>query len=104
MREDVQQMFEVLELPVSRRNLARRLFEVLDVEGSGHLEIDTFMERTLRLKAEGRGLERDKTLLLMELRHLGRRLNRLEGALLPVQAAAIPGLTVTPPRSGANND
>lgn len=77
-RIDVQEMFEILELPVSRPRLAQRLFDVLDGNSSGEIKIDEFVEAMQRLKAEGRGLLRDQTLLLMETRVLGRKLNRIE--------------------------
>merc|ERR1719478_1420951 len=71
-------MFDMLEIPVFRKNLAQRLFEVLDAEGNGHISFDEFKERTFLLKAEGRRLQHDQTLLLLELRHLNRRLRRIE--------------------------
>lgn len=97
-RKDVQKIFEDLELPVSRQRLAMRLFEVLDGEGHGEMKIHDFLEATTRLKNEGRGLIRDPTLLLMDVRYLGRRINRLEKELLPVVEylkGHIPGLQST---------
>ena len=42
-REDVRQMFKDLDLPVSRERLAMRLFEVLDANMLGEIEIEEFL-------------------------------------------------------------
>lgn len=77
-REDVQIVFSDLGMPVSRANLARRLFEVLDVSGLGWLGVDVFIQRVLSLKKEGKQINQDATLMLMDVRHLARRLRILE--------------------------
>lgn len=76
-REDVQDMFSMLDLNVKRPNLARRLFEVLDLRQSGEMNISELLERTWSLMTEGRALKEDMSLLLLETRHLSRKMTAL---------------------------
>lgn len=75
---EVQKMFDVLELPVHRDNLARRLFEVIDSNLHGVIAIGEFLDGICRLKEEGRSITKDSTLMLMEVRHLDRRLAQIQ--------------------------
>lgn len=77
-RSDVQAIFEELEMPVSRKRLATRLFQVLDAESQGEMDISVFLERAFLLKREGKQIKRDRTMLLMDVRHLSRRLDQQE--------------------------
>jgi len=47
-RKEVQSVFEVLGFQVSRKRLASRLFEVLDVELQGNMGIDSILDRALQ--------------------------------------------------------
>mmetsp|Transcript_3918 Transcript_3918/g.11334 ORF Transcript_3918/g.11334 Transcript_3918/m.11334 type:complete len:539 (+) Transcript_3918:165-1781(+) len=80
-REAVQDKFALLDLNVARPNLARRLFEVLDIKGSGNLVINEMIERTWNLMTEGRALIQDMGLLLMETRHLSRKITKVRRGL-----------------------
>merc|ERR1719161_2296979 len=51
--EEVRQMFQLLGLPVSRKSLATRLFEVLDPEDHGAIGAHSFVDRVFALKGEG---------------------------------------------------
>lgn len=77
-RSDVQALFEELELPVSRKRLATRLFEVLDADSKGEMDVSVFLERTFTLKHDGKQLQQDQTMLLIDVRHLSRRLDMFE--------------------------
>eukprot|EP00930_Biecheleria_cincta_P041355 TRINITY_DN28343_c0_g1_i1.p1 TRINITY_DN28343_c0_g1~~TRINITY_DN28343_c0_g1_i1.p1 ORF type:complete len:573 (+),score=89.99 TRINITY_DN28343_c0_g1_i1:127-1845(+) len=77
----VQKLFEDLRMPVSRKNLAMRLYEVLDVDRQGALDSQTFQARATALKKEGKSLLQDQTMLLMEVRHINRRVERVETSL-----------------------
>jgi len=101
--KDVQAHFQVLDIPVGRRRLAKRVFEVLDAEGTGQMSIVQFIDRVKQLKAEGKGLSKDQTLLLMDVRHLSRRLQKLAKHITPEEAAedARPSMAITPGHSPA---
>lgn len=75
-RKDVQEHFSALDLPVFRPRLARRIFEVLDSDGDGAMTVDQFLNRASCLKQEGKHLQTDLTLLLMDVRHLSRKMDR----------------------------
>eukprot|EP00931_Biecheleriopsis_adriatica_P024624 TRINITY_DN15294_c0_g1_i3.p1 TRINITY_DN15294_c0_g1~~TRINITY_DN15294_c0_g1_i3.p1 ORF type:complete len:684 (+),score=103.47 TRINITY_DN15294_c0_g1_i3:82-2133(+) len=77
-RPDVQALFEEFGVPVSRQRLAIRLFQVLDADGLGVMELDTFVERAATLLREGKMLSEDATLLLMDVRSLDRHMKRFE--------------------------
>eukprot|EP00931_Biecheleriopsis_adriatica_P052389 TRINITY_DN30474_c0_g1_i1.p1 TRINITY_DN30474_c0_g1~~TRINITY_DN30474_c0_g1_i1.p1 ORF type:complete len:512 (-),score=95.37 TRINITY_DN30474_c0_g1_i1:61-1596(-) len=78
---EVQAKFADLGIPVNRRNLAQRLFEVLDDGNKGEFGVDHFLERTVTLRNEGKKLKEDQTLLLLDVRHLIRRIRRIERKL-----------------------
>merc|ERR1719399_2406987 len=46
-RKDVQQILADVDIPVSRKTLAVRLFEVLDVDSKGVMDVDYFVNRTV---------------------------------------------------------
>mmetsp|Transcript_44320 Transcript_44320/g.79717 ORF Transcript_44320/g.79717 Transcript_44320/m.79717 type:complete len:167 (-) Transcript_44320:7-507(-) len=83
-RNDVQALFEELELSVSRQRLAMRLFEVLDGQMTGAIDIQEFLAAALRLKREGKMQTSDMTMLLMDVRHTNRRVERVERSLADV--------------------
>jgi len=74
----IQALFAELNLPVSRPRLAIRLFEVLDADGDGKLDRNYVVDRIASLKREGRLVVNDQSMLLMDVRHLDRRLTKLE--------------------------
>jgi len=76
-RPDVQEKFASLDLPVSRKRLAQRVWEVLDCDQAGKMTVDQVIERAWQLKKEGKHLQKDQTLLLMDVRFLARRLDIL---------------------------
>jgi len=84
-REDVQSLFDHLELPITRKTLATRMFEVLDSDQDGRLSIGDFLERTFSLKQEGKSCCTDMTMMLLDVRsvarragNIGRRVDRIE--------------------------
>mmetsp|Transcript_44319 Transcript_44319/g.79714 ORF Transcript_44319/g.79714 Transcript_44319/m.79714 type:complete len:558 (-) Transcript_44319:17-1690(-) len=85
-RVDVKELFDDIELPVTRKRMAIRLFEVLDADNLGDLDITSFLERCLQLKTEGKKLTQDMTTLLVDVRHNSRRVARIEATLNKVDA------------------
>eukprot|EP00931_Biecheleriopsis_adriatica_P011688 TRINITY_DN11276_c0_g1_i1.p1 TRINITY_DN11276_c0_g1~~TRINITY_DN11276_c0_g1_i1.p1 ORF type:complete len:701 (-),score=111.33 TRINITY_DN11276_c0_g1_i1:26-2128(-) len=75
---EVQALFEEFGVPVSRQRLATRLFQVLDGEGLGNMALNDFVDRAASLLKEGKMVNADATLLLMDVRALERHLNRFE--------------------------
>lgn len=77
MRQDVQDLFNLLDIPVTRQRQATRLFDVLDAEGSGKMTINDLVKRCLLLKHEGQALVKDQTMLLLDVRSIVRILGRM---------------------------
>jgi len=77
-RDDVQALFADVGMPVSRRRLATRLFEVLDADSRGEMDVKTFVSRCFDLKADGKVLTQDMTTLVVDVRHTARRVSRIE--------------------------
>eukprot|EP00746_Dinoflagellata_sp_MGD_P147712 gnl/MRDRNA2_/MRDRNA2_80038_c0_seq1.p1 gnl/MRDRNA2_/MRDRNA2_80038_c0~~gnl/MRDRNA2_/MRDRNA2_80038_c0_seq1.p1 ORF type:complete len:553 (+),score=95.79 gnl/MRDRNA2_/MRDRNA2_80038_c0_seq1:146-1804(+) len=81
MRDDVQIIFEELQIPVNRPRLAKRVYDVLDADGSGEMWIDDLVNRCHQLKTEGQNLVKDQTMLLVDVRSLARNQRRLKEQL-----------------------
>lgn len=84
--EHVRKVFSDLGLSVSRKLLATRLFEVIDANREGNVDIDKVLERILQLKTEGKDLHKDMTLLLMDVRCTVFRIERIEDNLINLDA------------------
>lgn len=76
--EAIKELFEQINLPLSRQRLAGRLFDVLDGDRSGKLTVDGFVERCISLKREGRSQTTDMTVMLMEVRHNHRQIEQVD--------------------------
>eukprot|EP00746_Dinoflagellata_sp_MGD_P097890 gnl/MRDRNA2_/MRDRNA2_39325_c0_seq2.p1 gnl/MRDRNA2_/MRDRNA2_39325_c0~~gnl/MRDRNA2_/MRDRNA2_39325_c0_seq2.p1 ORF type:complete len:669 (+),score=151.13 gnl/MRDRNA2_/MRDRNA2_39325_c0_seq2:204-2009(+) len=87
--EAVQKILANLGLNVSRKRLAHRLYEVVDADRTGAVNLDEMLKRIFQLKTEGMMQNKDMTLLLMDVRHQGRRLERVEDKLNKISHEAM---------------
>lgn len=56
------------------------------MESRGVMDVEYVVNRNVELKNEGRGLGKDMTMLLLEVRHLARRMTRMERSLADLGA------------------
>jgi voltage-gated sodium channel len=80
MRSDVEEKLESVGLP---RSDARELFLILDVDDSGQIDVEEFINGILKLKGECR--PKDLMGLIMNQKQLMRRLDGVEKLLSPYQ-------------------
>merc|ERR1711920_1152648 len=78
---EVQEVFHDLGIPVVRRHVAMRLFEVLDVEQRGEIELEEFVVGITQVIYDGEMAVKSGVLLTLDLRAVNRRCRRIESWL-----------------------